>query len=290
MLSILIPVYNFDIRDLVKTLRTQLKDSNISFEILCYDDCSSNVFLKNVNEQISILENVQYIKLPANIGRSKIRNLLACDAKYSYLLFMDCDSKITSENFIRNYLSHCKENLVIFGGRCYDPSPPKDSKYFRWYYGIKKEQKTAFERQKNPYYSFMSNNFLITRSLFLTIKFEENIKEYGHEDTLFGYQLYLKNIPIDHIDNALEHIGLEPANIFLQKSKQAVDSLYFIIHSKISDRKFYHSVTLLNYYLLVDKLRLKKAVSFFYNGFQLPIVHGSTLQQAGVKSDFKHII
>ena len=272
MLSVLIPVYNFDVQELVKTLYVQLRESGIPFEILCYDDCSSDTIPKIRNQSISSIESVKYKELPANLGRSKIRNLLGSDANYPYLLFMDCDSKILSPGYIRNYLNVCKENLVVFGGRTYHLEPPPNDTYFRWYYGIHKEQKTALERQQNPYHSFMSNNFVIPKALFLSIKFEENINEYGHEDTLFGYELFQKHILIKHIDNPLEHIGLEPAGIFLQKSRQAINCLHFLINNKYKDdTAFYQSVTLLRYYILARKLRLGGLLRLSYNIFRSQI-------------------
>ncbi|MEY3368052.1 MAG: hypothetical protein RI973_1207, partial [Bacteroidota bacterium] len=48
---------------------------------------------------------------------------------------------------------------------------------------------------------------------------------YGHEDTLFGLELKKKGVPVIHIDNPLEHIGLENAEVFLEKTRQGLDNL-----------------------------------------------------------------
>ncbi|MBK9012976.1 MAG: hypothetical protein IPM82_02230 [Saprospiraceae bacterium] len=66
----------------------------------------------------------------------------------------------------------------------------------------------------------MTNNFLIPRQLFLEIQFDETLRQYGHEDTLFGMELARRQVPIVHIDNPLEHIGLEPVDVFLRKTEQ----------------------------------------------------------------------
>src|ERR1044071_5613337 len=105
MLSILIPVYNFDVTGLAASL--QASETNIPFEIICLDDGSAPMF-KAINKKIAGLENIIYEELPQNIGRSKIRNLLAERAKYEYLLFLDCDSTAVSGRFLSSYVSNVK--------------------------------------------------------------------------------------------------------------------------------------------------------------------------------------
>ena len=90
MLSILIPVYNFNIVPLVKELHGQASRLSIPFEIIVLDDCSSEL-LRDQNKEVSSLPGVKFKILDRNIGRARIRNRLAEMAKYSSLLFMDCD-------------------------------------------------------------------------------------------------------------------------------------------------------------------------------------------------------
>jgi hypothetical protein len=74
----------------------------------------------------------------------------------------------------------------------------------------------------------MTNNFLIPKTVFQDIRFEERIRHYGHEDTLFGMELQRRGISVLHLDNPLEHIGLETAEVFLQKTVQAVQNLVWL--------------------------------------------------------------
>ncbi|MCC6726469.1 MAG: hypothetical protein IT258_18350, partial [Saprospiraceae bacterium] len=94
-----------------------------------------------------------------------------------------------------------------------------------WYYGRYREQTTAAARSRSPYHGFMTNNFLISKSIFLSILFDETLRQYGHEDTLFGMKLAERKVPILHIDNPLEHIGLESTEVFLQKTRQGLENL-----------------------------------------------------------------
>ncbi|MCR9290654.1 MAG: glycosyltransferase [Bacteroidetes bacterium] len=236
MLSILIPVFNFDIRNLVNDLHSQCLASKIDFELICLDDGSKNEF-KKINRQVEKLSNVIYEELKVNLGRSKIRNELGKRASFEFLIFMDCDSKVISDHYIFKYLkalnnkdkaSSNKESL-IYGGRCYDPQPPLNKNHlFHWTYGLEREQTKFDERKNQPYHSFMTNNFLIPKRIFLEIQFDENLTQYGHEDTLFGLELKKRQVPILHIHNPLEHIGLEETIVFLNKSKKAIQNLYYL--------------------------------------------------------------
>lgn len=225
--SILIPVFNFNINQLVKNL-TEL-ETILEIEIIIIDDCSTLSFDFNSKDS-----RVKYIKLEKNIGRSKIRNLLASYANYSHLLFLDCDVMPVSNNYLSNYeILLEKQNEVLYGGNLYNDSPPTN-KYLilHWKAGKYKEQKTVIERKKNPYQSFITYNFIISKKIFLEMLFDVNIIGYGHEDTKFGIDLQRKGVKITHIDNPVFHLGLNKASDFVEKSKEAVDNLCKLIISE----------------------------------------------------------
>ncbi len=228
MLSILIPIYNFDVRLLVFDLYRQCEECATTFEILCFDDCSEKIF-REENSELAKLELVNYIELKENIGRSKIRNELVKKAQYEYLLFLDCDSKINHDTYVKNYLDHLDPNTLLYGGRSYSPYPPAAPElFFHWFVGREREQYTVDERNIAPYHSFMTNNFLMPKVLFEQIWFDENLTQYGHEDTIFGLTLEDKSIAIKHLDNPLEHIGLERTDVFIKKNRQAIENLYYL--------------------------------------------------------------
>jgi hypothetical protein len=237
MISICIPIYNFDVKNLVLDLLEQAKKLGVDFEILLIDDFSDNSFRERNATLSNISESVKYIELQKNIGRSAIRNLLAKESKFQYLIFMDCDSKISENNYLKNYIDNCKKDIVVFGGRKYLSTTPQDDTFFRWKYGINSECKIASERSKNPYQSFMTNNFLIDKDIILNkIQFNENLVGYGHEDTLFGIELFKSNIAIKHIDNVLYHIGLENKEDFLEKTTKGIENLAFIYKNNLVEK------------------------------------------------------
>ena len=67
MLSILIPIYNFAVKELVNELSSQAQDLNIPFEILCDDDASKATYIK-LNEGLEKIKGVNYQLNKKNIG------------------------------------------------------------------------------------------------------------------------------------------------------------------------------------------------------------------------------
>jgi glycosyltransferase involved in cell wall biosynthesis len=264
MLSILIPVYNFNVLELVKSLDSQAQQVKIDFEIIVIDDDSREKY-KKINRQVAKIQHVRYLEEKTNLGRSRIRNKLADISSYQYLLFVDCDSKVQNNDYISKYLGYCGNDVVICGGRSYMPEKPADSSYYlRWLHGIKREQFSAEERNAEPNKSFMTNNFLISKTIFNRIRFDETITSYGHEDTLFGYELKKNNIIINHIDNPLIHMGLESNEEFIRKTKEGVNNLKQILAQNGYEKVFIRDITLLHWFKLLQKLGITRFLKFVF--------------------------
>jgi glycosyltransferase involved in cell wall biosynthesis len=263
MLSILIPTYNYDVVSLVTKVHTQcLKQLNQNFEILIYDDRSTDNGIVIKNESLNALENCNFKILPSNIGRSAIRNKLSQDAKYDWLLFLDADVMPISEDFILNYISVInKEPCVIYGGILYPETDQDDLKTLRWHYGKKREALNHLDRKKDIYLSFLTLNFLIHKSIFKTVKFNENIPNFRHEDTLFSYNLRQHKIPVKHIDNPTYHLGIEDSKTFIKKSLESVEAINLFIKNDLIDPNY----TLISRtYKTISKFRLGFIFSFIY--------------------------
>ena len=264
MLSILIPVYNFDIRPLVVRLQHQAEKSMIAFEIICLDD-NSDLHYFEINKEIEKLTAVKFIRLNKNIGRSAIRNRLTELASYEYLLFMDCDSMPETDVYIFNYAAFLKPDTVLYGGRTYSPEKPFQKElFFHWFYGTNREVKTAAERDQNPYSSFMTNNFLIPKKIMMDIGFDESLRQYGHEDTVFGLELKRRGIKIQHLDNPLRHTGLETASVFLRKSEQAIENLLMLMKK----HELQNEIKLLRYFIKSQKWGLHPFIHLWFYLFK----------------------
>ena len=234
MLSILIPIYNYKVVPLVDALQKQCVKAKINYEILCFDDQSDPKF-KKANSGLADYFRVNYTELSRNLGRAKIRNWLAKSASYDTLIFLDCDSKIVEKDFIKKYHGLMGSAPVISGGRVYSKKPPRAyTKKLHWLYGTKKESKPAKIRSRYPVKYFHSNNFMVERQVILDNPFEEQLDKYGYEDLLYAQQLQDKGISIVHVDNAVQHLGLEKNVRFLEKTRLAIDNLLYLKYAQNS--------------------------------------------------------
>jgi cellulose synthase/poly-beta-1,6-N-acetylglucosamine synthase-like glycosyltransferase len=271
MLSILVPVYNFDVNALARELKRQCDGCAIEYEIFLCDD-ASHESERRMNGGILSLDNVKFKQLEKNHGRARIRNLMAAESRYDNLLFMDCDSEVVKDDYIKSYLPYCGNNNVVCGGRVYSLIPPVDkNKRLRWKTGKKKEEIDAAVRNRNSYRSFMTNNFLIPKNSMLSNLFDESITGYGHEDTLFGFQLKRKKIKVVHIDNPLLHTGLEDAKEFLTKTDNATANLWQIWKSKRLSEKELKEIPLMKTYLSLRKKSGHRIARSLVNSFQKKI-------------------
>ncbi|MEZ4722429.1 MAG: glycosyltransferase [Flavobacteriales bacterium] len=257
MLSILIPIYNFDVREFIRELSSQAQKLSIPVEIVCLDDASDESY-RGLNASIAESPSVHYELSHNNLGRSAVRNRLVAMAQFDNLLFLDCDGKCQSNHYLEKYVEHLNGYEVIYGGRVYDEEAPDDHDYyFHWYCGSNREAILVQDRLLNPYKSFMTNNFLIKRSVYDTVKMDESLVGYGHEDTLFAIELKKAGYRIDHIENPIEHIGLEPFDVFIQKSENGVRNLaYLIKHNKVGK-----SIKLVKYYKFLSSIGMMGLVA-----------------------------
>ena len=267
MISVLIPIYNFNVAKLVKDLHAQLNYANVEFEIILGDDASTQCYN---NEKLTDLQGVSYFYLPENIGRAKMRNLLVEKANYPYLLFMDCDAAVLTNSYINNYIVEISRNtntVCVIGGVAYRPQKPNPKYYLRWYYGKKREATDADLRNRKPYKSFTSFNAVFSKSIFDGIKFDESFSTYGNEDTFFGNQLRNINIPVIHINNPLYHDGLDTNEAYLQKVETSIDNLISLLNANKIDTNFVNENRLLATYSKCKNLKMTALLRKFYNLF-----------------------
>ena len=256
-ISLLIPVCNYDIVALVHSMRGALEKVPEFCEILIGDDASSPEY----KSKFLSLEGtgVRVISSEKNIGRAATRNRLAMEATGDYLLFIDADMMLsgTAESYLLKYIATMGTEQVICGGITYSGSPPGDpDKLLRWKYGKWREEKKASERNKRPYTDFSTFNVLIAKSVFSKIRFFEDLRQYGHEDTLLSYQLKNAGINIFHIDNSLLHEGLESNREYLDKIKLSIENLS-MLYDKVTDKKaFCNTLTMLRSYRRLRFFRL----------------------------------
>jgi len=263
MLSVLIPIYNHNVNRLIEELYQQLEESSKAYEIICIDDCSTRYYQK-INRHIQSTLNLTYIELEKNIGRAKIRNLLAKKAKYDKLLYLDSDSKIKRKLFIKTYLDYLYEAQVLNGGRVYTSRRPTNlEKILHYSYGTKRESKPPNLRNKKPGLYFHTNNFAIDKQLVIKHPFDESLKGYGYEDLAMAAALQKKGVKILHLDNPIIHKDLDKAEDFLAKIEESLISLaHLYLNKKIKN------TPLLKMYRLLVKSHMKDQYISFYNRYE----------------------
>lgn len=115
---------------------------------------------------------------------------------------------------------------VIVGGLYHAPACADPTRALRFRYEREADRsRDAAQRSLKPYMEFSTFNFMIRSDIFRTLRFDEQCREYGYEDALFGLALQRRDIPILHIDNALLHTGLDTNAQFLGKTEAALRTL-----------------------------------------------------------------
>ena len=105
---------------------------------------------------------------------------------------------------------------------------------------------------------------LFEKLVFDKIRFNEELRQYGHEDTLMGYQLKKAGIDILHIDNGLVHEGLEINREFLNKTKLGIENLSKLYDIVTDKNAFSSTVSLLRNYRLLEMVRLTRVLARVY--------------------------
>lgn len=288
MLSILIPTYNHDCTSFIQALKKQADNLIHPYEIIVIDDASKEKY-KIKNGIIKDWENCIYSENKTNIGRAAIRNKLAQKAKYEWLLFMDCDGTVISEKFLSNYIEARIKADVIVGGISLPFKEPSPKLSLRYQYERAGEKKlTPTYRNKHPYEKFNTFNFLIRKSAFEKIRFNEKLVKYGHEDTLFGKDLKLKAISIFHINNPLGRFDLEENEIFLRKTRLSIETLVehqdqlknisslYLAYQKLEQ---FHIAAIIYYIvhffrpLVIHNLKGRKPDLFLFSTYKLYYLH-----------------
>lgn len=259
MLSILIPTYNYDCTNLVRDLHRQAECAGIDYEIVVADDASPIKECTERVREINTWPNCRLIELERNLGRARIRNRLADEARFEWLLFMDSDAEVISDSFIVDYLKHTDADVVC-GGLCHADALPSPEVSLRYAYEKRADKKrAACYREQRPYEQFITFCFMVRASVFQAIRFDDSITEYGHEDTLFGVELERRKVNIRHIDNPMRQGGIETNAEFVEKTRAALRNLVLM-----EDNMRNHSL-LLKLYGVLHLIRLDGCIARWFS-------------------------
>lgn len=239
MLSILIPTYNYDCSSLVNELNTLCTRAGIKYEIIVGND-GSIIDLQNLEDLTQSLDNFKFLDFKENRGRSAIRNVLAKEAKYDKLLFIDSDMKIYKDDFIENYIK--EDSPVISGGiKVIQDNNPK--------YLLHKK----YEENRSVNIATTSN-LLVSKDVFAENNFIENVKKYGYEDIIFSQRVG-KKYGIKFICNPLIHNGPIPTETFIKRISEATEVLVELYKNNDYKNDIVESSKLLQTYLKIKNIK-----------------------------------
>ena len=222
-LSILIPTFNDECVTLVEMLHQQAEALGIGYEIIVADDGSTDYVVMDANRGINLLPHCRLIERKKNAGRAAIRNFLAQQAAFPWILFIDSDMVVCREDYLRQYAQRPIDESIVCGGVVIGSM--KAGNLRSMYEKASEKAHTPERRQQSPYQDFHTANFMIRRDLTIQYPFDIRFQHYGYEDVLFGKALQQAGIPIVHIDNPLSFEIFETNDVFINKTEEGLQTL-----------------------------------------------------------------
>ncbi|MAW94134.1 MULTISPECIES: glycosyltransferase [unclassified Leeuwenhoekiella] len=236
MIAILIPVFNYPVRDLVLRIREMAKLAQVDYEILITDDASTNREILEQNAFLDQLDDCSYFKFENNIGRTASAQFLASKAQYENLLFLDADVLPANTNFLELFLENLEKASVVFGGISYPKEKPEPEKQLRFVYGHKRESRSLALRKKQPYRSITLAAVAIKKDLFFKVDMPQT-NSYGL-DIYFSYRLKQLKVDVLHIENPVVHLGIESNSEFLSKTREGLDTMYTLEKNRFVSKTY----------------------------------------------------
>ena len=227
-ISILIPTFNTDCSQLIRSLhRLAERADEAVYEIVVAEDGSTDPEAIRLNEETTTaLPHCRHLTRAENVGRAAIRNVLAREARYEWLLFVDSDMTVTNDDFISRYLEQ-EDCDVVDGGVSIGGNPDELKGNLRYLYEKAAEQAhTAEQRSKQPYQHLHTANLMIRRATMLECPFDERFRRYGYEDVMLGKQLRQRKATIRRIDNPLGFCTFEDNAHFVEKTEEGLRTLH----------------------------------------------------------------
>ena len=224
-LSVLIPFYGTSPEPLLAALAACSRPPGTSLEFVFADDGTPDRSMAQALIRAAGRVDVpcRVIVAPRNLGRSRIRNLLADEAGGEFLLFLDCDMRLPDTGFLEAYLRLVAERHVMaaYGGFVMAESDDAPATCLHAYYSRRSDCLPAAKRRLNPEKYTFTNNLLVHRDLMRVYRFDESFQGWGWEDVDWALSVG-RRYTIEQIDNPVVNPGASTAENIIGKFEESV--------------------------------------------------------------------
>lgn len=231
-ISFCLPVYNVRpfLEDCLQSIITQ-NMLNISYEILCVDDGSTDGSYEYLLERANSISCLRVLQNPENKGVSYTRNRMIREATGKYIWFVDPDDMLYKN--VANYFFQQIEKLqadVLLGNFIRIPEETKGNEKYEMDFcttqtiAEKKKDFLPTDETNKPACSVWGGLFL--REFLLSNGLSMNEKMIAQEDTLFYYEFALKTDNIYKLEL--------PCYLYRQRKTSVMHS-----HSEERSKKYY---------------------------------------------------
>jgi len=238
MISILIPTYNYNVYPLVHEMHKQASKSGIDFEILVYDDASTQDF--DLKKLFNKLDGVSYKYFSKNLGRVPMLQQLINDAKYEMLLTMDADVFPKDRFYFRKLIDEIDkvDADLYYGGTSVPEQAPDKDKILRWKFGKERESPSLSYRKVHPYNTIVCQSTVVKKEVFLLFLDKLLLaKDYYGLDIYYSYLLKKASKKVHHYNNMVTHLGFDSNKDFIEKSKIAINTYHYLYSNRLVDQK-----------------------------------------------------
>lgn len=232
VLSVLIPFFGDDPRDLLTALDREAVKLRGSVEIVVLDDgtCDPELTAKVREKVLATDLPTRLVTLPYNLGRARGRNRLADHARGSSYLFLDADMRPDDDRFLAAWADvvALKDPAVAFGGFSLKQAPKARQFDVHRQMAQKAECVPFFERAKQPEKYVYTSNLLIRRDAFIWEAFDEGFTGWGWEDVEWAMRI-VRRFTVVHVDIPATHLGLDTVENLARKYEQSVGNFARVV-------------------------------------------------------------
>jgi glycosyltransferase involved in cell wall biosynthesis len=236
-ISVLVPFLRDDPSRLLHALDREAAALAGRVELVVLDDGSDDDMLaEKVARTVERLAlPARFVRLSANVGRSRGRNRLATHARGPWFLFLDSDMLPDDAEFLTSYihLIEAEAPAVAFGGFSLQQTPAEPAHALHRRMALQSDCAPVEVRRLSPEKHVFTSNLLVRRDVFETEAFDEGFSGWGWEDVEWAMRVARRH-SILHIDNTATHLGLDGAGAMAAKYEQSAANFARVVARHLS--------------------------------------------------------